>query len=46
MIRNLGSTPSRYVYPSVEQQLPQIQADVFKSLEIAASVINRKLNVL
>ena len=46
MIRNLGSTASRYVYLSVEQQLPQIQSDVFKSLEIAAAVINRKLDVL
>jgi len=46
MIRNLGSSPSRYVYPSVEQQLPQIQADIFKTLEIAAAVINRKLDVL
>lgn len=46
MIRNLSAEPSRYVYPSVEHMLPQIQADVFKSLEIAAAVINRKLDVL
>lgn len=46
LIANLSGKPSRYVYPSVEQQLPQIQADVFKSLEIAAAVINRKLDVL
>mgnify|MGYP000432165054 CR=1 FL=1 len=46
LITNLSGQPSRYVYPAVEQQLPQIQSDVFKSIEIAAEVINRKLNVL
>jgi hypothetical protein len=46
LITNLSGKPSRYVYPSVEQLLPQIQTEVFKSLETAAAVINRKLNVL
>lgn len=46
MIRNLPSKASRFTYPAVEKMMPQIQADVFKSLEVAAAVINRKLNVL
>lgn len=46
MIRNLPGAPSRYVYPSIEGQLPAIIVLVAKSLEEAALKINRKLEIV
>jgi len=45
MIENLGGGKgSRYVYPAVEDVFPSIQAGVLRSLDNAASKINRKLD--
>jgi hypothetical protein len=45
MIENLdGGKGSRYVYPAVEDVFPAIQAGVLRSLDTAASKINRKLD--
>ena len=46
MIENLpgGGKGSRYVYPAVEDVFPAVQAGVLRSLDVAASKINRKLD--
>lgn len=46
MIENLpgGGKGSRYVYPAVEDVFPAVQAGVLRSLDSAASKINRKLD--
>jgi hypothetical protein len=46
MIANLpgGGTGSRYVYPAVEAVFPVVQLGVLRSLDVAASKINRKLD--
>ena len=46
MINQLGKKASRYVYGPVESDLPAIQMEVLKSLDVAASLINRKLDRL
>lgn len=46
MIRNLAKQPSRYVYPAIESQLPQIISAVGVSLQQAAIAINRKLEIV
>lgn len=46
MIRNLAKQPSRYVYPAIEGQLPQIISAVGSSLQDAAIAINRKLEIV
>ncbi len=44
MIENLPHKASRYVFPAVESMMPEIQVKVLKSIEEAASQINRKLD--
>jgi hypothetical protein len=45
MIEHLpGGKGSRYVYPAVEDVFPAVQAGVLRSLDSAASKINRKLD--
>jgi hypothetical protein len=45
MIKNLGRTPSRYVYPALEGKIPGIAADMMKTLDSYAARINQKLKV-
>lgn len=42
-MQSLGGTPSRYVYPPVENNLPAIAAAMLKTLEGYAARINQKL---
>ena len=44
-MQSLGGTPSRYVYPPVENNLPAIAADMMKTLDSYAARINQKLKV-
>jgi hypothetical protein len=44
-MQSLGGTPSRYVYPPVENNLSKIAADMLKTLEAYAARINQKIKV-
>jgi hypothetical protein len=43
MVRGLGGTPSRYVWPAVEQFLPMITQKVKGIVDSYAEIVNRKL---
>lgn len=44
MIRNLPGKPSRYAYPAVEAEMPQITENITNIIDVAAQKINRKLD--
>jgi hypothetical protein len=43
MIANLSGSPSRYIYPAIERQIPRVQASITKIVEKYADMVNRRL---
>jgi hypothetical protein len=46
MIRALGQSPSRYVWPEAERSLPFIQGTVLMGVEQYTNELNRKFQVI
>jgi hypothetical protein len=46
MIKALGASPSRYVWPEAEDSLPMIQHYVLLGVEEYTSKLNRKIEVI
>jgi hypothetical protein len=46
MIRALGQSPSRYIWPEAERSLPFIQATVLMGVEQYTNELNRKFQVI
>lgn len=46
MIKALGMSPSRYIYPEAEASVPFIQSNVLQGVEAYISKVNRNLEVI
>lgn len=44
MVRALGEGPSRYAYPALEKVMPEVQRDLYNTLDEAARLIERQAN--
>jgi hypothetical protein len=46
MIKALGMSPSRYIYPEVEESVPFIQSYVLQGVESYTTKLNRNIEVI